>query len=238
MPSALTPWKIRRALRCRSAFASGVSRRRGGDDAGGVVLGLLRRTTLAPRPAARALRRGRPLRRRRWPWPDGSRPCRPSTPRTCPAPPRPSRRPATTAPPVAHTHAGDVIEPVRRRAMTAALPQIGLRHPTGRQRHPGRGQMLQPGELRHQVQRVTSTRQTRVETIDQRRRRNRRQTRPPGPASRTPHAPENPYEQPYSGGTTALPGRPAAPGARPLATVPLGGSAEVGPWLAAGQRPR
>ena len=28
--------------------------------------------------------------------------------------------------------------------------------------------MLQPGELRDQLQRVTSTRQTRVETIDQR----------------------------------------------------------------------
>ena len=108
---------------------------------------------------------------------------------------------------VTHTHARHVIQPVRRRTMPTALPQIGLRHPTCRQRDARRGEVLQPGELRHQLHRVTSTGQTRGRTRRPTTRRNRRRTRPPGPAFRTPIAPwiapSNPCHQPYSGGVTA-----------------------------------
>ena len=84
---------------------------------------------------------------------------------------------------------GHVVEPVRRRTVPAPLPQIGLRHPTSRQRHPRRRQMLQPGELRHQVHRVTSTRSDQGRNHRPTPRRNRRRPRPPGPPSRTPITP-------------------------------------------------
>ncbi len=124
---------------------------------------------------------------------------------------------------VTQPHSGHVIEPMGGGAVTAPLPQIGLGHPTSRQRHPRRRQMLQPGELGDQLQ-------TRHEhPSDQGRnhrpttRRNRRRTRPPGPASRTSIAPwiapSNPYDEPYSGGVTVGPRWPATSGTRPLATV-------------------
>ena len=104
-------------------------------------------------------------------------------------------------------HAGDVDQPVRRGTVTAPLPEVGLGHPTSRQRHPRRRQMLQPRELLHQVHRVTQHPSDPGRTHPPTTRWNRRRTRPPGPASRSsPVAPSNPYPQPYSGGVTVLPG--------------------------------
>ena len=70
-----------------------------------------------------------------------------------------------------HADTGDVRQPVPRRAMPDAPPQVGLRDPTGRQHQTRGGQVLDPGEHLDQLEGVTPTHQVGIELVDQRRHR-------------------------------------------------------------------